>query len=89
MIKYMLIYIVFINLVTFFLFFIDKRYAKKGKQRISESTLFGFVFFGGGIGAFVSMKTFHHKTKKMKFLFGIPFITLVEYVLLIYFIFLR
>lgn len=56
-----------INIITFFLYGIDKHFAIKNMRRISEYTLFVFSFFGGGIGAIIGMKVFHHKTKKLCF----------------------
>jgi len=60
-------YLVGLNIITFFLYFLDKRFAINKKERISEYTLFVFAFFGGGIGALLGMKCFHHKTRKAKF----------------------
>nr|WP_317357176.1 DUF1294 domain-containing protein [uncultured Tyzzerella sp.] len=51
------------------LIFIDKQKAIKHKWRIKESTLFTWFILGGFIGGFLSMKIFHHKTKKLKFYF--------------------
>lgn len=45
----------------------DKVKAKKGKWRIKESTLLGFGFCGGAIGALSGMKLFRHKTKHWYF----------------------
>lgn len=83
------VYIIVINVITFFVFGKDKYAAKKDKWRISEATLFLITFLGGGIGAMLGMKFLHHKTKKFKFAFGIPFITFIECVLLVYLVFLR
>ncbi|MFI3168227.1 MAG: DUF1294 domain-containing protein [Bacillota bacterium] len=58
--------------VSFFAMLIDKRRAIKGKWRIPEATLIGLAFFMGGIGEFLGMKTFRHKTKHLKFTIGVP-----------------
>ena len=63
----MIYYFVVINVIAFFLYGYDKMIAIKGKRRISEYHLFVFAFFGGGIGALLGMKVFHHKTKKVGF----------------------
>ena len=89
MTAYICIYIILINIITFFVFGKDKRAAKIDKWRISEAALFLFTIIGGGIGAWFGMKVFHHKTKKFKFILGIPAITLLEYALLVYLLFLR
>lgn len=51
------------------LIFIDKQKAIKHKWRIKESILFIWFILGGFVGGFLSMKIFHHKTKKLKFYF--------------------
>ena len=77
-----LIYVAAINVVTFFLYGIDKLKAKKSKWRIPEATLIWFSVFGGSIGALLGMKAWHHKTQHKKFKYGIPFILLVQIVLI-------
>lgn len=49
-IKNIIIYLVIINIVTFFSMGIDKYKAKKGKWRTQEKTLLTLVALGGGIG---------------------------------------
>lgn len=49
-IKNIIIYLLSINILTFFAMGIDKRKAKRGKWRIPEKTLFSLVVVGGGIG---------------------------------------
>ena len=66
-IKYILIYLIIINIIAFVLFFMDKQKAKKDKWRIKESTLHIVGFMGGIIGSIAAMILFHHKTKKPKF----------------------
>lgn len=81
-----LIYIIIINLIAFLAMYIDKKRAKWGKWRIKESTLFILVLLGGGIGGIAGMKTFRHKTKKMRFVIGFPLILIVEVVCTVIFI---
>lgn len=83
-IKNFVIYLLVINVVTFFVMGIDKWKAKRGSWRIQESALFTFVLFGGGIGGIMGMYFFHHKTKKLKFKFGFPAITILEIAMLVY-----
>jgi uncharacterized membrane protein YsdA (DUF1294 family) len=59
--------IVLINAWTFMLFGFDKLRAEAGEWRIAESTLLGFAFFGGSIGAFIGRHVFRHKTRKEPF----------------------
>ncbi len=81
-IQNIIIYFVAINLITFFVMWLDKRKAKKGKWRIPENTLLLFVILGGGIGGIAGMYTFHHKTQKAKFVIGFPVILICEVLLI-------
>ena len=76
-----IIYLVTINVLTFFLYGIDKWKAKCSKWRISEATLIWMAVFGGSIGALLGIKAWHHKTQHKKFKYGIPLILLVQIVL--------
>lgn len=66
--KYILIYFIFINIISFMVFFVDKNKAKKDKWRIQEKTLHTLSFLGGSIGSIAAMKLFRHKTKKKGFI---------------------
>jgi uncharacterized membrane protein YsdA (DUF1294 family) len=47
-------------------FYADKRRARRGQWRISETMLLAFAFLGP-FGALAAMKVFRHKTQKTKF----------------------
>jgi len=64
---YFLLYLLIINLVSFTMFYIDKRKAIKDKWRIRESSLHLVSFAGGVYGSIAAMFLFHHKNKKIKF----------------------
>lgn len=81
-----LIYLIAINVVTFFMYGIDKWKAKRSKWRISEATLLGMAIIGGSIGAWLGMRVWHHKTMHKKFQFGIPLIIVAQIALLIWII---
>ena len=78
-----IIYFVAINIITFFVMWLDKRKAKKGKWRIPENTLLLLVLLGGVIGGIAGMYTFRHKTQKMKFVIGFPVILICEIILIL------
>ena len=78
------IYLLFINLFTFYLYGSDKRKAKKGNFRIPEKVLLLFAFVGGSIGAFVGMRVFRHKTKHWKFKILVPFFLIMQIAILVY-----
>jgi uncharacterized membrane protein YsdA (DUF1294 family) len=79
-VKNIIIYVLAINLITFLAMYLDKRKAKKGNWRTKESTLFGLVMLGGGIGGIIGMYTFRHKTQKLAFVIGFPAILVLEIV---------
>lgn len=74
-----------LNLLTFVVYGIDKWRAVKGKWRIPEATLLILAAIGGSIGALLGMQIWHHKTRHLKFKYGVPFILLAQ-IVLIYFI---
>ena len=65
--KILILYLVFINLLTFAAYGIDKRKAQKNAWRIKESTLLLLAAAGGSVGALLGMQIFRHKTKHPKF----------------------
>ena len=79
-------YLAVINIVTFFIYGIDKWKAKRAKWRIPESTLLGMAALGGSIGAWLGMNTWHHKTLHKKFKYGIPLMQCAQIALLIWLI---
>lgn len=83
MIPFLIIYLILINLLTFFFMGADKRYAIHHAFRIPENFLLGMAFCGGGIGGLLGMKIFHHKTKKPKFKYGLPLAVIWNIILLL------
>ena len=81
-----LIYLVAMNVVTFFAYGIDKWKAKRSKWRISEATLLGMAVIGGSIGAWLGVRVWHHKTMHKKFQLGIPLIIVAQIALVIWII---
>jgi len=82
MIWLVVIYAAVMSLITFAAFGIDKYKARTGRWRIRERTLFLLALLGGGVGAFLGMKVFHHKTLHKKFVIGIPIIMLTQLIFL-------
>lgn len=76
--KIAIVYLAFVNVITFCAFGIDKHKAKQNRWRIPEGTLMGFAAIGGSIGAIIGMKAFHHKTQKKKFNVGVPVIIVLQ-----------
>lgn len=80
------IYFIIINIIGFSSMYIDKKKAIKNKWRIKESTLITIAIIGGSIGSIIGMYSFRHKTKHIKFTLGIPFIILLQLLLLYFYI---
>ncbi len=78
------IYLIAINIATFFVYGIDKWKSRRSKWRIPESTLLTLAVLGGSIGAFIGMRTWHHKTMHNKFKYGVPLIINLQVVLAVY-----
>lgn len=60
------------NLIVFIVYGIDKYKAKHDKWRIPEKTLLLLAFLMGGLGAYLGMKVFRHKTQHKLFIIGVP-----------------
>lgn len=80
----LIIYLIIINMAAFFIFGIDKRRAIKNRWRIAESTSFLLALIGGSIGAEAGMYVFHHKTRHLRFVIGIPLIFILQIVIVFF-----
>ena len=60
------------NIVVFLIYGIDKYKSVHNKWRISEKVLITCAVFLGGVGAYLGMQVFRHKTKKPLFKAVIP-----------------
>ncbi|HBG5342810.1 TPA: DUF1294 domain-containing protein [Clostridioides difficile] len=85
--NFILIYFILINFVAFFSMYIDKKRAIKNEWRVKEATLISIAVIGGSLGSIIGMYSFRHKTKHIKFTFGIQFIIFLQ--LLVYFYILK
>ncbi|HAV91374.1 DUF1294 domain-containing protein [uncultured Eubacterium sp.] len=84
--KFLLIYIIIMNVVGFFIMGIDKKKAEKHAWRIPEKTLFLVSLIGGSIGTLLGMYVFRHKTKHWYFVIGMPLILIMHIILAVKFI---
>lgn len=78
------VYICVVNVLEFFMMYLDKERAKRKKWRIPEFDLLFVGLIGGGIGGLLAQQFFHHKTRKLRFYFIFIFGTLIA-IVLIYF----
>ena len=86
--KYLIIYLVLISVVTVALTVYDKRIAGTGARRIPEATLLLFAALGGGVAELMTMRLIRHKTQHAKFMIGVPLIIFAHVALLYYLLFI-
>ena len=84
LLKILLIYLLIINLLALIITVYDKSAAQKGKWRVRENTLLLVSLLGGGFTMLATMCVIRHKTKKPKFMIGIPLIILLQLSLMIF-----
>ncbi|MBE6783899.1 MAG: DUF1294 domain-containing protein [Ruminococcaceae bacterium] len=79
--KFLIIYLILINIITFIVFGADKLKAVKNKWRVPESVLLGLSLAGGSVGGIFGMYIFRHKTRKIAFKLLIPLFCIVHIIL--------
>ena len=76
--KYIVGYVIAINIIALIVFALDKSRAKRHAWRVPEKTLFLLAIIGGSIGAIAGMYLFHHKTRHWYFVVGMPAILVAQ-----------
>ena len=71
------IYLAVINLAGFIMYAVDKAKAKQKSRRIPEKTLLNSARLGGGLGCWLGMKVFRHKTLHKQFRITVPLWTII------------
>ena len=89
MMKYLLIYLLTVNVVAFAVYGVDKLKARHGWWRIPEIILLGLAVIGGSPGAWTAMYTFRHKTQHLKFKYGVPAIIILQIAAVVGFLYFR
>lgn len=80
-------YVCIINVVTLVMFGVDKRYATRHTNRISERQLYLMIWAGWVLGALIGMRLFRHKRAKPAFVFKFTVISLVRIICLLFYLF--
>ncbi len=78
--KLVFLWLVLVNLLTYGIYWLDKRRAAKGGRRTSERELLLWALAGGSPAAIVSMRKHGHTTRKMSFKIGIALVVLLQIV---------
>ena len=80
------VWLVLINVITFFVFGADKLQAKRKEKketvrRVPEKDLLLLAALGGSLGALLAMRVFHHKTLHRAFKLGVPVILALQIII--------
>lgn len=70
-------WIIFMSIWAFAAMGYDKRQAKQKGRRVPEKNLWLLAFIGGGIGAYIGMQTFRHKTRHTSFRIGFLLLAMI------------
>lgn len=73
----LLLYLLLINLLGFVLYGLDKAKSKGRGRRIPERVLLWVARLGGGVGCWMGMMLFRHKTKHDRFMALVPLWTVL------------
>lgn len=82
--KVLIVYFICISIVAVVMTIYDKLVAIHHKWRISEFSLLLVSALGGSIAMLVTMLVIRHKTRKLKFMLGIPLVILLQSALLLF-----
>lgn len=86
--EFLVLIIILLNTIAYILFYVDKQRAKRNHYRLSEKKLFLASFALGGVGAWIAMWQFRHKTKHKSFVYGIPIAAFMTLVIILFILFL-
>ncbi|MFJ7934888.1 DUF1294 domain-containing protein [Sporosarcina sp. NPDC096371] len=77
-------WLLFISIWAFAAMGYDKRQAKRKGQRIPEKNLWLLAILGGGIGAYLGMQLFRHKTRHTSFRVGFLMLAIAYGIAILY-----
>lgn len=78
--KYFYLYLIIINILALIVTIHDKNAAQKQCRRVSERMLLFIAALGGSPAMYLTMLTISHKTRKPRFMIGIPVIFILQVV---------
>ncbi len=84
--RWIIIYLIAVNIITLIAFGIDKLKAIYNRTRIRIVTLLGLSLIGGTVGGLIAMYVFRHKTRIDYFTIGLP-IMLIMQVVVVFFLY--
>ncbi len=84
MLVILLFYLIGINLFAAGITVWDKLAAKRHRRRVPEATLMGIGALGGALSMLITMKLIRHKTRKPKFMIGLPLLLILHIALAVF-----
>ena len=82
--KFILYYLIIINVFSFFMFLADKLFAMEHSWRTKIFRLLFVCFIGGSVGGYIAMHIFRHKTNMNYFTIGLPMMFIMQVIVLFY-----
>lgn len=79
-----IVYLIAVNLVTYWLYWHDKRAAIGKSWRVPEHVLLGGGFMGGTPAAFLAQHRLRHKLKKSSFQYRFWALTVIQIALIVF-----
>lgn len=73
-----LIFFAAVSAASLVLTVVDKHNSKTGKRRVPEKHLLLLALLGGSFSMYCTMLAIRHKTRKKKFILGLPVIMLLQ-----------
>lgn len=80
---FLIAYLLCISLIAVVVTIVDKLSAIAQKRRVPERVLLTLSALGGSVAMLITMLIIRHKTRKPKFMIGIPVIILLQLVLIL------
>lgn len=74
----LLVWFVFISILSCIVTWKDKQAAKNARRRVPEARLFLLASLGGAVAMLITMKNIRHKTKHRRFMWGLPVIIVLH-----------
>ena len=85
--KYVVLYLLLINILGISVTVYDKFASKRGLRRISERNLLVLCALGGSVSVYAVMRLIRHKTLHKKFMIGIPVIIFLQILIIAFYLY--
>ena len=89
LIEIFVFYFLIINYIAAMVSIFDKRQAKLHNHRVSEMNLFLLSIAGGALAMYIVLRCIRHKTRKKRFMIGLPVVFTLQFLLIIALVFLH